>query len=158
MNMTLKPTRTDDNSFQQLVKDLLEAFPQPIDIDYFKYSGVEQTDVFMNETQISRFERFAAFTRILYSSGIIVADSFNESSIDYFCDVRLTVDAYEAFRSHFKDRNLDDTADIMTVIAAIHKSNARYTRFSRATLNAPIPEAIPRKVSQENALPLTTPL
>ena len=148
MNMMLKPAGTDDSSFQQFVKDLLEAFPQPIDVDYFKYSGVEQTDVFMNETQISRFERFAASAGILYASGIIIADSFNESSIDYFCNVRLTVDAYEAFRSYFKDRTFDDTADIMTVVAAIHKSNARYAS----------PEATPRKVSRENALPLSTPL
>jgi len=153
--MALKSAAVDDSSFRQLVIDLLEAFPQPIDLDYFAYSGVARTDILLDETQISRFERFAAFTEILHSSGIILADRFSDSSIDYFWNVRLTVDAYEAFRSHFKDKGFNDTADIMTVVAAIHKNNAQYTSSSRMTLNTPNPEAMPRHVSQEKALPLT---
>jgi hypothetical protein len=123
--MTLKSAATGDSSFGHVIKDLLEAFPQPINLDYFAYSGVAQTDVLMDEDQISRFERFASFTSMLHSSGIIDADKFYDGSTCYFWNVRLTVTAYDAFRRQFPDKTLNDSADIMSIIAAIHRSTPK---------------------------------
>ncbi len=123
--MTLKSAATGDSSFRQVVTDLLEAFPQPINLDYFAYSGVARTDVLMDEGQISHFEQLTSFMTMLHSLEIINADKFHDGSINYFWNVRLTVKAYDAFRRHFQDKTLDDTADIISIIVAIHRSTTQ---------------------------------
>lgn len=127
--MTQKPAATCGTSFKRLLKDLLQAFPRPISLDYFAYAGVMTTDVLMDEDQVSRFEEFASFTSMLHALGIINASKFTDAPIDYLWNVCLTADAYDAFQRDLQDMSVDDPREIISTIVSIHRSNTQSSRI-----------------------------